>query len=240
MKKRSWFYLFFGLGLLAFGIDQYIYRGYFSQAHCEVYHDDQSISHELRGGLRYHLRVLDSGDIERTISNRSLRFFRYWDYRNGPHFDPVPRGGPLATAHHSLVRLRRISHRDQDIPGCGTGLGFVSILPFETYRDTVERQLFLRSTLGWSAIGEVDYELELVRDVFYGAPICHSTYPGALDADRIRVPAVVRASDSLECRLFIPIFPLFRGKYRELYSNPIKVSYLDLLRTLAARGARKK
>ena len=46
-------------------------------------------------------------------------------------------------------------------------------------------------------------------------------------------------SDSLEVKFFLPVYDLFKGRHYKLYSNPIKLAYLDLIESYKkSRSAR--
>lgn len=213
----------FLLSPILLGIDLWLMRGYYL-ADC-IAPMNMSLTGEGNLNMEYQIEQIRPGVFQFRITNRSFFPKFIWLYRNHERLYTLTDTMLFRCADRVKFNYPYKMSTESYGFGCGTGLGVASINPFETfitekgYEDLAGYYSFY-SNLAIRQ-GNVFY------DPLYGQELAIMNEDQELEW--CNTPHLTNA-DSVELQFFLPVHSIFTGKRHDIYSNPVKVAYLDLLK----------
>ena len=213
----------FALFLVLILIDLYIFRGYLYLGFFREYFTDYTERKEIESSnLEFKIQKSDSS-FYINFNNKSLKPYFVKTYRWGPKF---PVNDSIFFLH---LRSKSYYPKLQDDYGdgmdCGTGIGYFSINPLESFKQEISYSKLIKNHLSYDHRKRTDGDT--INDLFYDKPLMISKED--------KLPYLINRNDltekdSLSLRLYIPVYNYNYSEMIYVKSNKIKVSYLDVIK----------
>ncbi|MFY7672281.1 hypothetical protein ACOSP6_14445 [Tenacibaculum sp. MEBiC06402] len=204
-------------------IDLYIFRGYLYIDFFRGYFTDYTERKEIQSdNLEFKIRKSDSS-FHINFTNKSLKPYFVKTYRWKVKF---PVNDSIFFLH---LRTKSNYPKLQDDYGdgmdCGTGIGYFSINPLESFKQDISYSKLIKNHLSYAHRKRTDEDT--INDLFYDKPLIISKedkLPFLIDRNDLT------EEDSLSLRLYIPVYNYNYSQLIYVKSNKIKVSYLDVIK----------
>jgi hypothetical protein len=211
------------LGLLLFiiSLDLFFCRGYFSDFYLSPFYVDYT-----------ERREVDSEDLEFvinkekdlyhiTLKNKSIKLFFTRVYREGILFS---RADTIIPYYYRTKSFYPKSKDDYDNSfGCGTGLGHISINPLEHFNKKLDYVSLVKNYVYFNYLNR---DNDTINDLIYNKP--------HLILKENKPPTVLKRNDLIEIdsinfKLYLPVYNYNYSKMIYVKSNTFKVAYLDII-----------
>ncbi|MEZ4886339.1 MAG: hypothetical protein R3E32_16505 [Chitinophagales bacterium] len=216
----------FLLLLLCVFADLQFTRGYFLK-YVTAMPQMGEITEDILGSFEYHIQKKENGNFDCTIRNNSIFPVNLIVYRNEAFFYNIEDSTLFDVGYATRVRLNLPHGIVEENSGfdCGTGIGLATINPFEKFQqedifETLANDHFIQSSLLEPIIN--GDSLLAIPPLIFDKTKSNFVFTGTDKRN-------VNYKDSLELKFYLPIYSIFTGKQFNLYSNCIKLSYLDLI-----------
>lgn len=181
-----------------------------------------------------HRKLVDSNNLEFNIQksdssfhidfkNKSLQPYFVMTYRwniNFPVNDSIFFLHDRVKTYYPMLKTEYGYGMD-----CGTGIGYFSINPLENFKQEIGYHKLIKEHLVYDHRKTSDNDT--INDLFYDKPLIISKddeLPYLIDRNDLT------EKDSLNLRLYVPVFNYNYGKLIYVKSNKIKVSFLDIIK----------
>lgn len=226
-KIRRFLIILFTLGLVVFGtifIDLKITRGfYFAQMMGLENRQSVELPSE-NSNCVYEITATANGTYHFRFANNSITPKYFTAYRNSDIKYELDDTLFFAYAKKPEISMNESIIGDSDGWTCGTGLGFVSINPFDSFEMNYTYDDLINSTANfldfWGGIDMLDgvvYDYSALQDT-----------NGFIVLDPILNH--LSNSDTVEVRYHLEVTSVTGSSEFKVESNPIKLSYLDLIK----------
>ncbi len=233
--------LFKTISLLAFILlclvfaDLKLTRGYFFKYFVAMPQMGE-FADDFEGGFEYTIKKKANGNFDFRLQNKSIFPVNLILYRNDSpnrynHFFYTLEDSTLFDYARRAKLNYPINVKEQGYGfGCGSGLGTATLNPFEGF----DLELSYQELLGrYNLVG--DLTLRVTRndstfflDFVHLRPIISHSKP--YNYSLIKDTKITQ-KDSVDVEFYLPVYSIFTGKQFNVYSNSIKLSYLDMLKS---------
>lgn len=204
-------------------IDLYVFRGYFNVDIFRRYFADYSERKEIQSdNLEFKIQKSDSSFLI-NFRNKSLKPYFVKTYRWKVKF---PVNDSIFFLHlRSKSYYPKLRDDYGDGMDCGTGIGYFSINPLESFEQEIGYYELIKNHLSYDHRKKT--QGDTINDLFYDKPLIISKkdqLPYQINRDDLT------EKDSLSLRLYIPVYNYNYNQLIYVKSNKIKVSYLDVIK----------
>lgn len=204
-------------------IDLYAFRGYYSSNVLALF-SDKSDSIGV-ADFDYKITPLGNDFFKFKIKNKSLLPAYVLTYRYDQLLYQLDDTKAIQLGLRSkILSPERLGDASYGFD-CGTGLGMVSINPYENFEDTISYEQLLQS---YNLINQLSTVIkDTVFDPFHHQVLFYwdenKTMIWNQDMERLN-------TDSIELQFFLPTHSITDGKQLNAYSNVLKISYIDIVK----------
>ena len=181
-------------------------------------------------GIKYEVTKKANGQYQFSLKNQSIfpKFFFLYIWRSNQLFYTLEDSTIFFYGSRTKINYPILEREDSYGFDCGTGLGVATINPFESF---TEKKSYEELTKFHNFRSLLTFEKSnKLYDLFCRAPLAKL----AKDIQWID-SCPLTYQDSVEVRFFLPVYSIFTGKQHNVYSNPIRLSYLDMIQNSCAR-----
>ena len=222
--------------------DLYATRSYFLANEFREYPTYRSIKNENLDVI-FHIKKTNTDSIELIFKNNSIKPLYFTHYRHGENltqsiFYPL---GKQTFFNNSRVFIPEFDKPiEQNYIGfeCGTGLGVSSIKPYESFKKEVKLSDFYEmiELLNTLTLSEDNSLIERKHHQSIG-------YFKSFELNNVKFEwnkeILLSHSDSINFQLYTPIHSLFSKSQTIVYSNIIKVPYLEIIESKIKKSEEK-
>lgn len=210
-----------------FLLDIYLTRGYFSQ---RLY--PERLNRKAIDGsslIDFQINKLRNGNYGFLIKNRKPSIFYFIAYRDGK---VILSKDQVKIFNYGRVKIETPIYQSKENSGfdCGTGLGLITINPFEVFKKELNYDQLLE---------KISYRSQITRrrdtsyhDLIYDKPLILKERGSWRE---INSRSSIEEVDSISVSFYMPIYSIIRGQELKIYSNSIMISYKDVINKLAEK-----
>lgn len=214
-------------------IDIFLFRGFFFEK--IFFEKDYGELHEAPTNVHYNIQK--KGDnYTFTFKNNSYKPYYFWTYRWEKVIQKVPDTLFFIYARRIQIDYPHLSTEFYYGFDCGTGVGMTAIRPQESfqidlsYQELLDGHYYIYEHI--NAMNELD---SIAKDLYHQKPLVKIVN----NRFTILENESIKNTDSVNIRFYLPIFSPVKGHLSYVKSNPIKVSYLDIVKEIKKEQAER-